>query len=77
MQLIMKRARMEGFIVVDYMSRWPEGMARLSQWIAEGKLKETVDIADGFDKTPKALIGLFSGANMGKQLVKIADDPLS
>lgn len=77
MQLIMKRARMEGFIVVDYMSRWPEGMARLAQWIAEGKLKETVDVADGFDKTPKALMGLFTGANMGKQLVKIGDDPLS
>jgi NADPH-dependent curcumin reductase CurA len=75
MQLVMKRARMEGFLVVDYMSRWPEGVARMSQWIAEGKLKETMDIAEGFDKAPAALIGLFSGANMGKQLVKIGDDP--
>ena len=42
---------------------------------AEGKLKETVDVADGFDKAPRALIGLFSGANMGKQIVRIGDDP--
>jgi NADPH-dependent curcumin reductase CurA len=75
MQLVMKRARMEGFLVVDYMNRWPEGVARMSQWITEGKLKETMDIAEGFDKAPTALIGLFSGANMGKQLVKIGDDP--
>ncbi|MEN3976356.1 NADP-dependent oxidoreductase [Emcibacter sp. SYSU 3D8] len=74
MQLVMKRARMEGFLVVDYMPRWPEGVVRMSQWIAEGKLKETVDIAEGFDMAPKALIGLFSGANMGKQIVKIGDD---
>ncbi|MBI1181499.1 MAG: zinc-binding dehydrogenase [Alphaproteobacteria bacterium] len=75
MQLVMKRARMEGFIVLDYMPRFPEGMARMSQWLAQGRLKETLDVADGFEKAPKALIGLFSGANLGKQLVRIGDDP--
>jgi NADPH-dependent curcumin reductase CurA len=75
MQLVARRARMEGFLVVDYVSRWPEGIARMRRWIADGRLKETHSVADGFDKAPAALIGLFSGANLGKQVVKIADDP--
>jgi hypothetical protein len=75
MQLVMKRARMEGFIVLDYMNRFPEGMARMGQWLKDGTLKETLDIAEGIDKAPQALIGLFSGANRGKQLVKVAEDP--
>ncbi|MDX1581061.1 MAG: NADP-dependent oxidoreductase [Alphaproteobacteria bacterium] len=75
MQLVLKRCRMEGFIVVDYVHRFKEGRARLKKWMDEGALKQAVDVADGFEKTPAALQGLFTGANMGKQLVKVAEDP--
>ena len=69
--LLINRALMKGFIITDYMDRFAEGITQLGQWFAEGKLKHAESIVEGFENTPAAFIGLFSGANLGKQIVKV------
>jgi NADPH-dependent curcumin reductase CurA len=69
--LLIYRALMKGFIITDYTDRFPEGIMQLGQWFAEGKLKHAESIVEGFENTPAAFIGLFSGANLGKQIVKV------
>jgi NADPH-dependent curcumin reductase CurA len=73
MNLIIMRARMEGFIVIDYMNRSGEAIQDLLQWIEAGQLKFQVDVQEGFEKIPNTLQRLFTGQNLGKQLLKIAD----
>ena len=73
--LLVNRARMQGLLVFDWASRYPEGISRMAAWIKEGKLKYKEDILEGFENMPKALLRLFSGQNFGKQLVKSAPDP--
>jgi NADPH-dependent curcumin reductase CurA len=69
--LILKGASMAGFLVFDYLDRSAEAVARMSPWLAAGKLKNPIDIADGFDAAPAALCRLFEGKNRGKQLVRL------
>jgi len=76
MQLVIKRCRMEGFIVIDYLHRAGEGIKDLSAWIASGELKHAEDIQEGIENTPKTFLRLFEGKNRGKQLLKIAEPPL-
>ncbi|HKF57292.1 MAG TPA: NADP-dependent oxidoreductase [Blastocatellia bacterium] len=76
LNLIIQRARMEGFIVLDYAERFSEAITELSNWLAEGKLKQKEDVAHGLENAPSTLIRLFTGQNFGKQLLKIADPPL-
>jgi len=76
MMLTVQRARMEGFIVLDYAARYGEGVQALSKLMAESKLKTAVDMQEGFDNIPSTLRRLFEGKNFGKQLLKIADPPL-
>jgi NADPH-dependent curcumin reductase CurA len=71
------RSRIEGFIVLDYASRFAEATAALSKLIADGKLKSAVDMQHGFENIPATLRRLFEGKNIGKQLLKIADPPLA
>ena len=71
--LIFKRARMEGFLVIDYMSQFPVAQARIKQWIAAGDIAYKEDIQEGFENMPTTLMRLFSGQNFGKQLLKVAD----
>jgi NADPH-dependent curcumin reductase len=68
--LVFRRARMEGFIVLDYAARFPEAIAEMRQWIDDGKLKQQVTIIDGFEQLPIALIRLFEGYNTGKLMVR-------
>ena len=70
-QLIIKRAKMQGFIVYDYAKQFSEAQKQLSNWIKEGKLKYRENIVVGFDNITDALIGLFRGDNLGKQLVSV------
>lgn len=71
-QLIVKQARMQGFLVFQFRERYPEGIAQMAAWIREGKLKYREDIVDGIEQTPRAFIGLFTGDNTGKRLVRYA-----
>ncbi len=70
--LVYRRARMEGFIVVDYAARFSEGMAALTGMMKDGKLQHRETIVPGFENLPEALRGLFHGNNMGKLLVQVA-----
>jgi NADPH-dependent curcumin reductase CurA len=69
--VVTKRLRMEGFIVMDFYDRRDEAERRLAQWVADGQIKAIVDIVDGLDKAPQALIGLFEGTNRGKRAVRV------
>lgn len=69
--ILVQRARVEGFIVMDYASRAMECMTELGKWLMEGKLKYRVDEVEGLKAAPMALNRLFEGANIGKLVVKI------
>jgi len=69
--LLINSALMKGFIITEYAARFTEGVMNLAQWLVAGKLKYAETVAEGFENTPKAFIGLFSGENLGKQIVKV------
>jgi NADPH-dependent curcumin reductase len=73
MNLVIMRARMEGFIVIDYMDRAAQAVEELIGWIETGELNYQVDLQTGFENIPSTLTRLFTGQNIGKQLLKIAD----
>ena len=68
--LLVRSISMQGFIVHDFKEKFPETLKVLSQWLREGKLKSSETIMKGFSNLPKAFIGLFSGKNIGKMIVK-------
>ncbi|KAE9593967.1 putative oxidoreductase [Lupinus albus] len=72
--LIYKRVRMEGFVVTDYYHLYPKFLEFLLPHIREGKVVYVEDIAEGLENGPAALVGLFSGRNVGKQVVVVARD---
>ena len=69
--LIGRRGRMEGFIILDYTSRFGEAQAEFAVWLAEGKLRHFEHVVEGLEHTPGALNMLFKGANIGKVVVKL------
>ena len=73
MNLVIMRARMEGFIVIDYMHRAEEAVTDLLGWIQNDGLIYQVDVQEGFENIPNTLQRLFTGANLGKQLLKVGD----
>ena len=68
--LLTRSVLMQGFIVGNFQSEFPEGIRQLATWVREGKLKSTETIEHGFEKLPHALLGLFSGDNTGKMIVE-------
>lgn len=70
--LLVRRGRVEGFIILDYAMRFPEAFAALGGWMKEGKLKYRLDAIEGLDKAVVGLRRLFSGENMGKMAVKVS-----
>jgi NADPH-dependent curcumin reductase CurA len=73
LNLVVKRGRMEGFLVFDYLPRAREAVADLAAWVQSGRFKDRVDVAEGLENAPRALRRLFLGENTGKQLLKVAD----
>ncbi len=71
LSLISARARMEGFVIIDYLHRSGEAIAVMAPWAQGGKLTSKLDFVEGMDNFPEALRRLYSGQNFGKQLVKI------
>jgi NADPH-dependent curcumin reductase CurA len=70
-QVVGKSLRIRGFIVSEFASLRPQFLADMMGWIAEGKLAWEETVFEGVDKAPDAFIGLFSGGNTGKMLVKL------
>lgn len=71
-QILHKRIRIEGFLVTDYYHLYPKFLEMILPYIREGKIKYLEDTAEGLESAPAALIGLFSGRNVGKQVVVVA-----
>ncbi|MBW2316981.1 MAG: NADP-dependent oxidoreductase [Deltaproteobacteria bacterium] len=69
--LMIQRARMEGFVVLDHAARFGEATAALEGWVKSGDLVWQVDIQKGFENVPKTLLRLYTGANQGKQLLEV------
>ncbi|MGH9818417.1 MAG: NADP-dependent oxidoreductase, partial [Candidatus Acidiferrales bacterium] len=62
-QLIVKRLRMEGFLVSDYIGEWGKAQEQLAAWIPSGELKVLEDVVEGLESAPRALIGILAGDN--------------
>jgi NADPH-dependent curcumin reductase CurA len=69
--LIVSRARVEGFLINDFVQRFGVVLPRLAQWLAEGKLRYTEDVVEGIENTPEAFMRMLRGENRGKQLVRL------
>ncbi|MBL8386185.1 MAG: NADP-dependent oxidoreductase [Burkholderiales bacterium] len=70
--LLVKRARMQGIVIFDYAPRFAEGLAALSAWVREGRIRYREDILEGIEAAPGAIAGLYRGENQGKRLIRIA-----
>ena len=73
MSLIFMRAKMEGFIVTDFLEKYPEAIEEMKSWVNEGKIIYKEDIQEGLENAPKTLQRLYTGKNKGKQLLKLGD----
>lgn len=71
--LLVKRARMQGFLIFDYAARYAEGLAELALWLRAGRIAYREDILDGIEHAPGAIAGLYRGDNLGKRLIRISD----
>lgn len=72
-QLIEKRLTLQGFIMFDHLDRVPAAIEDLGKWVADGEIAFQTDIQEGFENIPTTFLRLFSGANHGKQLLKVRD----
>jgi NADPH-dependent curcumin reductase CurA len=70
--ILVKRLQVRGFIVFDHADRYAAARADLAQWLAEGRLRHHETVAEGLRAAPAAFLGMLRGANLGKQLVKLA-----
>lgn len=71
--ILMQRLKVQGFIILDYMDRYPEAIAAVSQWMAEGKIKVRQDVVDGLENALETVKKLYTGANAGKLMIRVAD----
>ncbi len=69
-----RRARMEGFLVYDFAEREAEAMEQLTEWVTTKRLTYRESVTEGIEKAPAAFVGLFTGANLGKQLVRVSPE---
>ncbi|WCJ21854.1 Zinc-binding dehydrogenase family protein [Euphorbia peplus] len=72
MTIVYKRVRIQGFIASDYYSQYGKFLDIVVPYIKEGKIEYVEDIVEGLENGPAALVGLFTGRNVGKQVVVIA-----
>lgn len=70
---LVQRARIEGFIVMDYLERSEEAVSKLIEWHRSGQLSYAVDVVDGLENAPRALGRLFDGTNTGKLIVRVGE----
>ncbi len=72
--VLMKRARIEGFIIIDYFPRFGEFFADMGKWVAEGKIKYDTTIVKGIENALPSLDMLFTGKNTGKLLIQVSEE---
>lgn len=71
--LLVKRARMQGFVILDHPEHEAPARAELAGWVREGKLRYLEDVLEGIEAAPDAIAGLYRGENFGKRLIRIAN----
>ncbi|GLT45499.1 hypothetical protein SLA2020_193280 [Shorea laevis] len=72
--IIFKRVRLEGFLVLDYFHLYRKYLEMVLPMIREGKIVYVEDVAEGLEKGPAALVGLFNGQKIGIQVVAVASE---
>ncbi|CAN1834796.1 NADP-dependent alkenal double bond reductase P2 [Linum perenne] len=74
MTIVYKRVKIQGFVIFDYFARYAEFLGVVLPYIKEGKINYVEDVSEGLESGPKALLGLFSRRNVGKQVVAVAKE---
>lgn len=72
--VILKRLRIEGFIVSDHLDMLPAFFEDMGAWIRQGRIKWEETVVEGIERAPDAFLGLFKGDNLGKMLVRLGPD---
>ena len=72
--ILVKRARMQGFLIFDYATRFPEALRELVSWVRGGLIHYREDILDGIEHAPGSIAGLYRGENLGKRLIRVAPE---
>lgn len=72
-QLVAKSVTIQGFVVIDYMDRFGEGVAQLAEWLMAGKLQFREEVVDGLDNVLPTFLKLFDGSNQGKLVIRIPE----
>ncbi|MEO0033688.1 MAG: hypothetical protein RIS94_3446 [Pseudomonadota bacterium] len=72
-RVLTTRSTIHGYLIMDYVDRFAEGGAQMAEWMAQGRLRIDEDVQDGLENAYDAFMRLFSGANTGKLVLKIAD----
>jgi NADPH-dependent curcumin reductase CurA len=70
--LLVKRARMQGFVIFDHADHYDAARRDLAQWLREGSLTYIEDVLEGIEQAPDAIAGLYRGENLGKRLIRLA-----
>ncbi|MCH8077664.1 MAG: NADP-dependent oxidoreductase [SAR324 cluster bacterium] len=70
--ILRQQLTVRGFLVFQFLKRYPEGLREMAQWIGEGSIKFRETVVEGLENTPAAFIGMMRGENIGKQLVRVA-----
>ena len=71
LSLLVNRARMEGFVVMDYTKDYGKAALEIAGWLASGQVKSKEDVVEGLETFPETLLKLFSGENFGKLVLKV------
>ncbi len=69
-----KNAVMKGYFVYNYLDQFEASNNQLAAWYKSGEMKPLMDVLDGFDKMPEALMGVYEGTNIGMRCVKVSDE---
>ncbi|KAM3356925.1 NADP-dependent alkenal double bond reductase P2 [Capsicum galapagoense] len=74
LDIVYKRISIQGFLIADLMTVYADFLSKTVEYLHDGKLKAIEDISQGVESIPSAFIGMFNGDNIGKKIVKVADE---
>lgn len=72
-QLLVKRARMQGFVILDHRDHYAAARVDLAEWVRRGLIRYEEDVLDGIGRAPDAIAGLYRGENLGRRLIRVID----